>query len=135
MQEQAASFAQQMAQEQLRADSRMRTVQESMDALANQPRVPEARVPPTQGNEELRMHVDETAARILGQQSAQLGEFGRRMGGFANELVRNLQKHSGHLSGMLRHLTQAAQGNHSGDCSGKSTTTSSPTANRAGHCH
>ena len=50
MQEQAATFARQMAEEQLRADSRMRTVQESIDTLANQPRVPEARVPPTQGN-------------------------------------------------------------------------------------
>ena len=57
------------------------------------------------------MHVDETAARILSQQSARLGEFGRRMGGFANELVRNLREHNGHLSGMLRHLTQASQGN------------------------
>ena len=95
----------------MRADGRMRTVQESIDTLANQPRVPESRVLPTQGNEELRMHVDETAARILGQQSAQLGEFGRHMGGFANELVRNLREHNGHLSGMLRHLTQASQGN------------------------
>ena len=66
MQEQAATFARQMAEGQLRADNRMRTVQSSIDALANQPRVPEVCAPLVQGTDELRMHVDDTAARILG---------------------------------------------------------------------
>ena len=62
LEEQAATFARQMAEEQMRADSRVRTVQSNIDALANQPRVPEARAPPVQGTDELRMRVDDTAS-------------------------------------------------------------------------
>ena len=38
LEEQAATFARQMAHERLLADNRMRTVQSNIDALANQPR-------------------------------------------------------------------------------------------------
>ena len=56
------------AQEQPRADNRMRTVQGSIDAFANQPRAPEGRAPTPQGNDEIRMHVDDAVSRILGLQ-------------------------------------------------------------------
>ena len=68
----------------------MRTVQSSIEALANQPRVPEARAPPVQGTDELRMHVDDTAARILGEQGRQIGQLGQHLGGLSSEMVRNM---------------------------------------------
>ena len=108
-QEQAAAFARQMAEEQLRMDSRMRTVQSSIDALATQPRVPEARAPPVQGTDELRMHVDDTASRILGHQGQQFGQLSQHLGGLTSEMVRNMREQNGHLSEMLHHLAQGQQ--------------------------
>ena len=93
----------------MRADSRMRTVQSSIDTLANQPRVPEARAPPTQGADEIRMHVDDTISRILGQQGQQIGQLGQHLGGLSSEMVRNLREHNGHLSELLQNLTRGQQ--------------------------
>ena len=106
LEEQAAAFARQMAQERLVADNRMRTVQGSIDALANQPRVPEARAPPTQCNDDIMMHVDDTVARILGEHGRQFNAFGQHMSGLSGEMVRNLQEQNSHLSDMLRRLAQ-----------------------------
>ena len=103
LEEQAAAFAQQMAHERLLADNRMRTVQSSIDALGNQSRVPEARAPPTQGNDEIRMHVDDTVAQILGRQ---FNEFGQHLSGLSGEMVRNLQQQNSHWGDMLRRLAQ-----------------------------
>ena len=91
MEEQAATFARAMSEESMRADARMRTVQSSVDALASQPRVPEARAPPVQGTDEIRMHVDDTVSRILGQQGQQFTQqLGEHLGGLSAEMVRNL---------------------------------------------
>ena len=52
--------------------------------------MPEARAPPTQGNDEIRMHVDDTIARILGEHGRQFNAFGQHMSGLSGEMVRNL---------------------------------------------
>ena len=88
------------------ADNRMRMVQSNIDALANQPRVPEARAPPTHGNDDIRMHVDDIVARILGEHGRQSSAFGQHMSGLSGEMVRNLQEQNSHLSDRLRRLAQ-----------------------------
>ena len=97
LEEQAAAFARQMAQERLMADNRMRMVHINIDALANQPRVPEARAPPTQGNNDKMMHMDDTVAQILGehgrQSSASGHAFGQHMSGLSGEMVRRNRPH------------------------------------------
>ena len=94
----------------MRADRRMKTVQSSVNALANQQRVPEALAPPVQGTNELRMHVDDTVSRILGQHGQQFTQqLGQHLGGMSAEMVRNMREHNGHLSEMLRHLARGQQ--------------------------
>ena len=62
---------------------------ESVGTLTNQQRVPEARVPAPQGDQELRMHVNDTVSIIIDDHIGQLGNIGRHMGGLSDKPARN----------------------------------------------
>ena len=80
VQEQAVEFGRPMMEQRVRGDKRMELLERHVASMQRQG-VPTAPVPPTQGTEEIRSAVRETAEHIQGNGAEMLGQAASTTGG------------------------------------------------------
>ena len=96
MQEQSAEFGRQMMEQRVREDKRMEFVERHIAGLQSQGQqgVPAAPVPPSQGTDDIRAAVRETAEQIHGKNAEMFGQFTQGVAGQLGEAIRNMQTQS-----------------------------------------